>query len=144
MRASMRKITGILACLFLLFGAAGCRAEARDETKLRDLEFAVIGREEIPEEMLRTIEEKKEEPFQITYGDQEALYIGQGYGRQPTGGYSITVDSCYEAPEAVVFGTSLIGPGSGEETGVPTYPYVVVKLAWKEKQVLFQNKQEAK
>lgn len=137
----MKRAVAVLMCLLLLFVWTGCRAVRKDDTKLQDLEFTVIEKEDIPEEMRSSIEARKKEPFQITYGDREYLYIGQGYGKQPTSGYSVAVDSCYEAENAIYIHTTLLGPGSEEEISEnPTYPYVVVRLAWNEKYVIFQSK----
>lgn len=137
----MRRIVAILTCFFLCLGLMGCRVIRKDDTKLKDLEFVVMEKEDIPEEMKELIEERKKEPFQITYGDGTYLYIGQGYGKQDTGGYSVAVDSCYEAKDAICIHTTLLGPKSGEEISEnPTCPYVVVRLAWNEKYVVFQSK----
>ena len=68
-------------------------------------------------------------------------YIGQGYGEKPTSGYSVTVDTCYETENAIYIHTTLIGPGKDEEISEnPTCPYVVVRLKWNEKHVVFQSK----
>ena len=137
----MKRLAGILMCFLLLFSAVGCRAEEKDDTKLRDLEFTVLEKDEIPKEMASSIEDRKKEPFQITYGDGEFLYIGQGYGEQQSSGYSVAVDRCYEGEHAIYIHTTLLGPGSGQEISEnPTCPYVVVRLAWNEKYVIFQSK----
>lgn len=137
----MRKISGVLICLFVLLAMSGCRIEKKDDTKIKELEFTVAEKDEIPEEMKQMIEERKEEPFQITFGEKETLYIGQGYGRQPTSGYSVAVDTCYEAEHAVYIHTSLLGPASDEKISEnPTCPYVVVKIPENEKHVIFQSK----
>lgn len=51
-----------------------------------------------------------------------------GYGEQPSGGYSISVNAFYETEESLVIDTTLIGPGKAENvTNTPTQPYVVIK-----------------
>ena len=39
--------------------------------------------------------EKKEASFKMTYADSGYLYLCVGYGKQDSGGYSITVDDLY-------------------------------------------------
>ena len=106
--------------------------------KLRDLEFTVLDKEAVPPELSGVIEEKKEKPFQLSYGDQGVLYIAEGYGGQPTSGYSVEVNSLYETEDAVCIRTSLMGPEKGEETEeTVTYPYVVVQLEYIGKDIVF-------
>lgn len=137
----MKRLFILLFCILIAGILAGCSVEKKDEKKLKDLEITVMEKDEIPEEMKKMIEEQKKEPFQITYGDKEYLYIGQGYGEQPTSGYSITADTCYEAEDAIYIHTTLLGPGKDEEISEnPTCPYVVVRTTWNEKHVVFQSK----
>lgn len=136
----MRRLFTWIAAALLLCVLTGCSVEKKGEDKQNDVEFTIAEEEEIPKEMARVIEEQKKEPFQITYGDKEYLYIGQGYGEQPTSGYSISVDSCYETEHAIYIHTSLLGPGTEEEiSDNPTCPYVVVRVKWSEKHVVFEN-----
>jgi hypothetical protein len=67
--------------------AVACGGEKQAE-KLRDLEFAVIGPDETPQELAQIIEEKKNDSFRLTYTSGNDLYIAAGYGKQETGGYS--------------------------------------------------------
>ena len=82
-------IGGLLLLLLML---SGCTLLSEEKIKLRDLEFTVLSEEKIPEELKSLLEERKSMPFQITYTDNENLYICVGYGKQSTGGYSITVE----------------------------------------------------
>lgn len=66
--------------------AVACGGEKQAE-KLRDLEFAVIGPDETPQELAQIIEEKKNDSFRLTYTSGNDLYIAAGYGKQETGGY---------------------------------------------------------
>ena len=72
-----------------------CRSPARD------LDFTILGEEMVPAELATMIEERKGETFKMTYSDNKNLYICVGYGRQETGGYSITVDELYLTEEAI-------------------------------------------
>ena len=127
-----------MLCVCLLMLCQGCSVKKMNTEKIRDVEITVLEEEKIPEEFLTQIEEKKSGPFKITYADKDALYIARGYGEQKTSGYSIEVKECYETENAIYIHTNLLGPEKGEKTEeVTTYPYVVVKLEYIEKNVIF-------
>jgi hypothetical protein len=119
-------------------GVMACAAKQDPMEKIKDWEFTVIAEENIPEELLATIEEKKAEPFKLTFQDKGFLYICVGYGTQNTGGYSIAVNALYETANALYVDTNLIGPDM-EEKGhnTPSYPYIVLKAEYTEKPVVF-------
>lgn len=117
---------------------SGCKANKTDKQKIKDLEFTVVEETDIPEELLKIIEEKKTEPFKLKFSNTEYLYIVVGYGEQPTGGYSIKVEELYLMENAIYFDTSLLGPPKDEiVTQVLTYPYIVVKVEYIDKSVVF-------
>lgn len=133
----------IIAAAFVLGMTlfTGCKEKKDNLAKIKDLEFTVIAEENIPEELLKAIEEKKGEGFKVTYLDNGFVYICVGYGEQETGGYSISVNSLYETENAVYFDTTLIGPTPGENDGRKTsksYPYVVVKTEMIDKPIVFE------
>lgn len=118
----------------------GCGKEKDTLEKIKDLEFTVTAEENIPEEFLSVIHEKKTEGMKLTYQDGGFLYICIGYGEQETGGYSIAVNALYETENALYFDTTLLGPKPGEDgekKTSPSYPYVVVKAEWIDKPVVF-------
>ena len=84
------------------------------------------------------IETKKAEPFKMTYEDQGYLYIVQGFGQKPAGGFSIQLQELYETENAIYFSALLIGP---EEQNAPadSFPYIVVKTEYQEKTVVFNS-----
>lgn len=120
--------------------AMGCGEKRDTLEKVKDLEFTVITEENVPEELFTIVEEKKEEGFKLTFQDNGFLYICKGYGKQETGGFSITVDALYETENAVYFDTTLKGPVPGEEEKrqSPSYPYVIVKTELIDKPVVFE------
>ena len=135
----MRKIIPTILCVILLSLMTGCSAEKLRTEKLRDIEFTVVDEENIPEELEEMIEEKEEKPFKLTYADNGALYIAVGYGEQPTSGYSIEVKELYETENAIYIHTNLIGPAKDEKiVEQKTYPYLVVKLEFIDKNVVFE------
>lgn len=137
-----RKI-GILCMLCLLLAAtallSGCTYLSDERIKLRDLDFTVLSEEKIPEELKGIIEEKKTLPFQITYTDNQNLYICIGYGEQETGGYSIAVEELYLTDSNICVNTSLLGPEASEKGNkTPSYPYIVLKTEYLEQTVIFE------
>ena len=129
----------VLAFIMVLGIFGGCGLEKTDDRKIEDLSYTILEEKEIPQEFLAVIEEKKEQMFKLTYTDEENLYIAVGYGVQQTGGYSISVNQCYLTQNAVYFDTTLIGPSKGEQVNeAKSYPYLVIKTKYSEKNVVFQ------
>lgn len=116
----------------------GCARRTDSSEKIRDLVFTVLDKEEVPDELSEVIEKEKTKPFKLSYADQGMLYIAEGYGEQPTSGYSVEVNRLYETEDAVWVDTTLMGPEKGEKTEeTVTYPYVVVQLEYIGKDILF-------
>ena len=132
-----RFLSVCLICLMCM-SVYACGQKQDTMAKIKDLECTVLAEENIPEELLEKIEDKKEEAFKMTFEDQGFLYICVGYGTQKTGGYSIAVNALYETTNAVYIDTNLIGPSPEEKSNpVESYPYVVVKTEFNEKPVVF-------
>ena len=126
-----------LSLCILIFTA--CAAGKTDNEKIRNVEFTVVDREEVPQEFLAQIEEGKEEEMKLSYGDKGYLYAARGYGAKDTSGYSVTVDQCFETEQEIRIGTSLLGPGKEEKIlKKKTYPYVVIKMEYTDKQLEFE------
>lgn len=118
---------------------SACVARSGGMSRIGEPEFNVIDKEDVPFELKKLIDENEEKAFCLTYIDQGWLYIAEGYGAQPTTGYSVEVKDLYETNEAVCFQSELIGPDNGEEIkDIVTYPYVAVKLEATGKEVLFE------
>lgn len=118
-------IIGMLLINLLLGGCSG----KEEIPKLRDLEFTVVEQGTEPENLLNLIEEKKTEPFQLSYVIGEDMYIVVGYGKQETSGYSIQVKELYETESTIYIDTVLIGPESVETLNKQeSYPYIAIKL----------------
>lgn len=133
--------SAILAAVFFLFAVlmAGCGGDKKADDKVRDLEFTVVGQNEIPQELLEIIEQKKREPFRLTYTSGQDLYIAAGYGEQKTGGYSISVPELFLTENSITIKTELKGPEKSEQTGAePSFPFVVVKMELMEEPVVFK------
>ncbi len=127
-----------LAGLVLVF-LSGCRVTDMSGQETRELEYTVVKEEDIPEEIRTVIEEKKAQEFQMTYQSENYLYLLKGYGQQMSGGYSIQIEDLSLGDTAIYFKTVLIGPEKGEAApGEPSYPYIVVKLEYRQEPVQFQ------
>lgn len=123
----------LLAFVFMASILQGCSFGKVSKDKVRDLDYTVVPEEDIPEELKKIIGEKKTQPFQLSYAAGDELYIAIGYGEQKTGGYSIVMDELYVTEDAVVIGTTLMGPSKDEQVQeTPSYPYIVVKTEYLE------------
>ena len=122
--------------IWLIGWLTGC---GQQEEEMADLEFTVVEEERLPEELRKIIEEKKTESFKLTYADGGYMYLCVGYGKQQTGGYSISVNRLGSTENAVFLDTDLIGPQHAEEkNAAPSYPYIVVKTPFVDKTVVFE------
>ncbi|MDF2942949.1 MAG: putative rane protein [Herbinix sp.] len=129
----------LLTIVIMALGITGCKTEDTDVKKIKDLEFTVVEDADLPGELKEIIDEKKEEPFKLSYSNKDYLYIVVGFGKQNSGGYSIAVDELYLTSNAIYIDTNLIGPSQDDmvSQGV-TYPYVVVKLELRDERVVFE------
>lgn len=130
-----RWIVLIVVCSYLL---SGCSMNEETTEKVKECDFTVVESVDIPKELQSIIDEKKAEPFKLSYADEGYLYLVVGYGKQVGGGYSITVEQLYENDTNIIFDTTLIGPKEEERSNAETYPYIVVKMEYVEKDVVYQ------
>ncbi|HJA91946.1 MAG TPA: protease complex subunit PrcB family protein [Candidatus Eisenbergiella merdipullorum] len=137
-RNGIKKIYVLLAALFAGLWLAACTSSVQQSESKDDMEFTVVSEDRLPEELKEIVEEKKGSAFKLTYADEGYLYICIGYGKQDSGGYSITVDSLYETENAIYVNTNLLGPKAGSASGSsPSYPYIVIKVEFRDKTVVF-------
>lgn len=129
---------GIVVVSFVLFLCfCGCGVERTDKEKVKDCEFTVLEKSEIPKELGVLIEERKKKSFKLSYAEDGYLYIIQGYGKQIGGGYSISVQDLYETKGEICIKTNLRGPKEKTDGEGESYPYVVIKMEYMEKEVSF-------
>lgn len=133
-----RKYLYIIAVVFVL-ALTGCSIKKEDTKKIQDIEFTVVAPEDAPEELKADIEKARDTPFRLTYADQGYLYMVRGYGEKESNGYSVEVNECYETSDSIRIQTTLLGPEKGEKTKeMKTYPYVVMKTEYRDKNVIFE------
>lgn len=124
----------ILCCFF-----SGCSFGGDEKGKIKDLEFTIVSEDRLSEELKKIMDEKKAAPFNLTFHDQEFLYICIGYGEQETGGYSIAVNELYLTKDSVCVDTNLLGPSAeNKDNPTPSYPYIVIKTEYVDKPVIFE------
>ena len=124
-----KKLLLFFCVLGVLLLFAGCTKTEKELEKIKDLEFTVVEEADVPKELLTKIKEQKTTPFRLIYTDAGYMYIAQGYGEQPCGGYSIAVKELFLTKEYIVFQSELIGPGEHDLVNhAVTHPYIVVKV----------------
>ncbi len=129
----------VFLAAFVVSFLTGCGQKTEEPEKVRDLDFTVVQENELPEQLRKLVGEKKSNLFKLTYAGSDALYIVQGYGAQPTGGYSVTVKELWLADNAIYFCSELLGPKEGENAAQSmSYPYVAVKTETLDLPVVFK------
>lgn len=133
------KKTGIfiifmVAMLFLV----ACQTKDTRLKKIKDIDYTVVVEADVPAGLVKLIEEKKENPFRVSYSNDDSLYLAVGYGKQNSGGYSISVKELYLTENAIYLDTDLIGPPKEEVTETVTYPYIVLKMEFIDKEAVFE------
>lgn len=125
--------------MICIVSITGCSIKKEDTKKLKDVEYTVVAEEDIPDELSGDIEKSKDAPFRMSYVDQGYLYMVRGYGEKESSGYSVEVNECYETSDSIRIKTTLLGPEKGEEIKeTRTYPYIVMKTEYREKNVIFE------
>lgn len=133
-----RRYVLILGCVFLLLCMMGCALQTK-ERKLRDVEYTVVGAEDVPQELQEEINKIKDEEFQLTYDDGAYLYMAKGYGTRESSGYNISVQQVYLTEHTIVFETQITGPAEGTDAAnKETTPYIVIKTERLDGQVIFE------
>ena len=134
----MKKICLLVIVSIMAAMLSACGGETEKEEDRNNLEFTVVSEDRLPDELKEILDQKKERAFKLTYADEGYLYICVGYGKQESGGYSVTVNELYETDNAIYVNTNLLGPKAGSSPGTsPSYPYIVLKIEFRDKTVVF-------
>ena len=133
-----RLLTGALI-FFLMIIVSSCGIEKISRKKIKDIDFTVVAEIEMPLEVKQIVEKRKEQPFKVTYSDNQYTYIIIGYGRQNHQGYSIKVNNLYETKNGIYIKTEFQGPKEYSNSENVTYPYIVVKIQQTDKSVIFSE-----
>jgi len=117
---------------------SGCKNSDEPKNK-QGIDYTVVNEADIPEELGRIIEGKKEKVLRLTYTTRDYTYVVVSYGTKDTSGYSIRVNDVYIGDESLYVDLSLIGPKSSEEVNeIKTYPYIVIQMERREESVIFK------
>ena len=134
----VRRMAWVLGvCLAVAVFLTGCELIRIEEGERTPVEYAIVKQEELPDEAVEFIEQRKKKEFQMTYLVGDVLYLLKGYGEQMTGGYSIQVEEVSESENAVFCKTRLIGPEKADAGSEPSYPCIVLKIRETEKPIEF-------
>ncbi len=124
---------------FLISFLFGCRWEETANKKIKDLEYTVCDEGRLPDALVQLIQEKKKEPFKLTYNTKDYLYIVIGYGAQDRGDLRIQLKELYLTENAIFVDAEL-----DAEEQVPlendklTYPWIAIKCELYDVQVIFK------
>lgn len=134
----MKHLTAYLLVITLILSLlTGCKKNTTPE-KVNTVDFTVVSEADLPEELQELIQEREEVPFHLTFSDQSYLYIVRGYGKQPSGGYNITINNFYETKDSLYFDTELFGPKDKKNLDErASYPYIVIKTEYRKLPVEF-------
>jgi len=115
-----------------------CKITGTSSTKVADLDYTVVEDQDVPTELMKIIDEKKQNSLRLTYSTKDYIYIVAGYGTQLTSGYSIRLNEVYLGQNAIYVDTNLVGPTKSEEVNkAETYPYIVIKIEKRDDPVVF-------
>lgn len=121
----------------LIAGIAGCGA--KESGSKENIDYTVVENEDLPSELKKLIEDKKDNTLRMTYTTKDYTYVVAGYGSKDTSGYSIRVNDVYKSGNAVYADFTLIGPSENEAVNeVKTTPYIVLKYEKREESVVFK------
>ena len=134
----MNRIKTVFVLLFLLCLLSGCSIEkVRAQNGVKP-EYTDMKETDFPDKVKELIAENKESEFQLTYQDGSWLYLIKGYGKQKTGGYSIQIEDLSLWENAIHLQTVLLGPEEEDLKDDPSYPYLVVRMKYREEPVIFE------
>jgi len=138
----IRKITILFMSVAVLMTSVlvmGCKITDINSDKVSELDFTVVEDKDLPVELKKLIDSKKENTLRMTYTTKDYTYIVVGYGTQETSGYSIKVNDLYLGKNAVYVDVSLMGPAAEETVSqTKTMPYIVLKIEKRDETVIFR------
>ena len=129
----------VITWIFLIAVLTACKMEETDDTKIKDLDYTVCDESKLPDQLVELINEKKKEPFKLTYRTKDYLYIVVGYGAQDRTDLSIALKELYLTKNAVFVETEMNAVDDTTlEDNMVTYPWIAVKCELYDLQVIFK------
>lgn len=125
--------------VFLLAAMTGCRLEETNEKKIKDLDYTICDESKLPDALVELIQEKRKEPFKLTYRTKDYLYIVVGYGAQDRTDLNVTMSELYLTENAIFVDTELVSVDNTTlGDNMVSYPWIAVKCELYDVQVNFQ------
>lgn len=100
--------------------------------------YAVCKKSVIPKELKELMDKNKKEAFHFTYSTKDYTYYVIGYGRQQGKGYRIKVKEFVMDGGHIYIDTTLIGVTKEHQKGGISYPVLVLKSQYYEKDAVFR------
>lgn len=132
----MRRWSCILVFAVLLC-VTGC-VKKDGQGKREKVPYAVCRQSVIPKELKKLINQEKKGVFHFTYSTRDYTYYVAGYGAQPGKGYKIKVKEFTMDEDHVYIDTTLIGITKEHQKEGKSYPYLVLKSQYYEKDTVFR------
>jgi hypothetical protein len=136
MQKKIKLIAVVMACMMI---TCSCGYEKIKSEKTKDIDYTVVAESEIPKDVNKIIEQRKEKEFKVAYSDEQYTYIIIGYGVQKYQGYSIKVKEIYETENSIYVKTEFKGPDKYTNTESKSYPYIVIKIKDNDKNIIFSE-----
>lgn len=128
-----------VTAIFFLAALTGCQFEETDSKKIKDLDYTVCDESKLPDELMQLINEKKKDPFKLTYRTNDYLYIVVGYGAQDRTDLNVVMTELYLTENAIFVDTKLSSAESSTlEDNLVTYPWIAVKCERYDVQINFK------
>lgn len=121
----------------VLLSVMGC-VKKDVQGKRENVKYAVCRQSVLPKELKELIDQEKKEVFHFTYSTRDYTYYAIGYGEQPGKGYKIKVKEFTMDKDHVYIDTTLIGITKEHQKEGRSYPYLVLKSQYYEKDAVFR------
>lgn len=125
-------ILGIILCVIQI----GC-IKKDEQGQKQKVVYVVCRRSVIPVQLGKLIDEQKNEAFHFTYTTGDFIYYVIGYGKQSGRGYKIKVREFSADQTHIYIDTILTGVTKEHQIHGKSYPYIVLKSQFYEKDVIF-------
>ncbi len=132
----MKKLVCVVICA-VLFLFSGCQQQEQAASS-EEVQYAVCKKSMIPKELKQLIDEEKKEACHFTYSTQDYTYYVIGYGKQQGKGYKIKVKSFLMDEGHLYIDTTLVGVTKEQQKDGTSYPYLVLKTQYYEKDAVFR------
>lgn len=125
--------------IFFLAALTGCKLEETDEKKIKDLDYTICDESKLPDTLVELINERKKEPFKLTYRTKDYLYIVVGYGAQDRTDLSVVMTELYLTDNSIFVNTDMTAiEDTTLEDNQVSYPWLAVKCEHYDLPVIFK------